>query len=54
MLGFCISESSIVGSYPDSPQYPKFYPVDSVLWGMVSEEVKVHPVTREMLASLDQ
>lgn len=55
LVVLCISvESSVVAQYPDSPQYPKFYQLDMILRGMVQEEIKVHPTTREMLASLDQ
>ena len=53
-INVCAAESSVMDGYPNSPQYPKFYQLNTLLRGMVSENIKVHPLTREMLSALDQ
>ena len=47
--------SSIVDSYPSDPQkYPTFKCLKTVLKGMRSGSVNIHPFTMEMLSSLDK
>ena len=49
------SESAIVDLYPeDAPTCPKFICLQKILYQMYNNRAHVHPLTKQVLSSLDQ
>ena len=48
------ADSTVISQYPNNPEYPQFYCLGTVLRKMVDSSLKIHPYTKEMLATLDQ